>query len=273
MNVPREEMDEELAPAGEEAEMEAAVEGEEEALEGEGEEGGEFIPADGQPRPRGTPDDIAREQQDADPWNAEAVTEDEQAQYEDFVARAILMISDTRKPEEGALSPSEATMKIMNNRKLTVPQAIGLAAARVTLLIHNNAKRQEVTYSPDVLFHGADELIPALYVMGNVAGIFDGVQPIKVPEGGDFEGYEFSEQEMKLLEEAKLHAVHEFGLMLEQTGQISEEQMEEAQQFWKSQIEREMNAGEVGDDILSEIDIDSARAEMGKKLEGRRDGT
>lgn len=282
MSVPPEMMEEQLPPEGEmvdpamegemvEPGMEEGMAAEEIVEEEPGEE--EFLGPSGTPRARGTADDAARESADRDPLNNELVTEDEQAQYEDFVSRAILMISDTRKPDEETPSPADATLKIMNNRKFTVPQALGLGAARTTMLIHNNAMRQDVKYDADVLFHGADELIAALYIIGNVAGIFEGVEPVKVPEDGNFDDYEFSEAEIKLLQEAKMNAVHEFGLMLEQSGQITEEQMQEAQDFWKSQIEREVESGEVGDDILSGIDVPAARSEMSKRMEGRGNGS
>lgn len=234
--------------------------------------GGAFLAEDEGPteaRPVGTIEDQIADENISDPVNAQNPTLDEQQQYDDFVQRAILLISDVRQPEDGQPSPSDSTLKIMNNAKFTVPQAIGEAAANTTMMLHNLAKRAGVEYSPDVLFHGADELIAALYILGNAARIFDGVPPLKPIEEGEEAGeYDFDEKELAILEQAKMHAVERFGQMLVETGQIDEKQRKEASDFWKTQIEREIDSGEVGDDVLEGVNIDEARRAMASRMQG-----
>ncbi len=289
--------------------------------------GGDFLPAEEEAvaeeeagageeqRPVGTVEDDIVHQNMVDPSEAELPTVEEQKQYDDFVNRAILLISDNRQPEGGGMSPADATLKLMNNNKITVPEAVGKAAASTTWLLHNAAKRAGQEYTADVLYHGNDELVAALYLLGNAAGIFKGVPPYKgklpgavenadpaaiagegadadspeadateefmpaesaAPAPADGEGpdpndpdlkdaYDFSPEEMKILEAAKLEAAKAFGDMLLESGQVTQEQRDEATKFWQQQIEKEVDAGEVGDDILDGVDLDAARARMTKK--------
>lgn len=238
---------------------------------------GAFLaPGGDEQRPAGTVDDFIKGAQMDDPFNTEEVTAEEQAQYDDFVDRAILLISDPRRPEDGSPSPSEATLKMMNNPSLSVGQALGLATAETVALIHNAAKRQGMEYSADVLFHGADELISALYVLGTEARIFPNAP--KPTLGGEGEtdddgesitgAYNFSDEAMEIMAEAKFEAARVFGEKMMETGQISEEMNAEAQQFWKAQIEREMNSGEVGDEILDGVDVDAWRNGVAKNEMG-----
>lgn len=138
----------------------------------------------------GSKDDEIKRQEMIDPSEVEEVTEEEQAQYNDFVSRMIAMISDSRVPEglDDAKSPSDAVIEVMSNSSFSIPQALSEGAASSIMILHDAAKRAEKPFSPDVMFHGADEVIAALYMLGAAAGIFEGASDyakgsgIKAPE-------------------------------------------------------------------------------------------
>lgn len=243
-----------------------------------------------------------------DPTEVEEVTDEEQAQYEDFVSRALAMISDTRTPEDGSPSPSEAVINVMNNSSMSVPEALAEGAVSTIGMIHDAAKRAGSPYSPDVLFHGSDEIIAGLYLLGSKAGIFEGVGshewaesggPVTIgapgetdvdpmqgdllagddvlagagemqpPEGmgatlqeGDAPDGDFTDDEYVMLGEAKILAVEKFGKRLMDSGQMGEEEQREAQEFWKSQIEKEVELGNVDDSVFQSMDLDAVRQQM-----------
>jgi len=122
----------------------------------------------------GNPEDDLKRREAMDPAEVEEVTQEEQDQYDDFVARAIAMISDSRQPEGGGKSPSDAVLDVMNNSTFSIPQALAEGTVSTVKILHDAAKRQNVAYSPDVIFHGADEVIAGLYMLGSAAGIFNG---------------------------------------------------------------------------------------------------
>ncbi len=212
----------------------------------------------------------------------EEVTAEEQAQYEDFVGRALAMIADTRQPEDGSPSPSESVLNVMNNSNFSVAEALAEGAVSTIALLHDAAKRAEQPYSPDVLFHGADEVIAGLYLLGSEAGIFQGTGDHSWAKGGGepasnpeqlpvadpatdvadpampSEG-DFTDEEYVTLGEAKILAVEKFGQRLVQTGQMTEEDQREAQDFWRSQIEKEVELGNVEDSMFDNMDLSQIR--------------
>lgn len=257
----------------------------------------------------GDDQDNIRRMQAIDPTEAEQVTEEEQAQYDDFVSRAIAMISDTRTapPDENGQgagqSPSDAVLAVMNNASFTVPQALAEGAAHTAMILHNAAKRAGQPYSPDVMFHAADEIIAGLYLLGSAAGVFQGTpdhswamkqpseasetsegpQPTDAPtasmmapadlaaqpgaaqpeEGGIADG-DFTHDEYMMMGEARMLATEKFGGLLQQTGQLTEKEQAEAQDFWKSQIEKEVEMGNVDDSMFDNMDLPTIRANMMK---------
>jgi len=241
----------------------------------------------------GDPQDDLRRAEAADPTEVEQVTDDEQAQYDDFVSRALALISDSRKPKGEGMSPSEATLKLMNNSSFTVPEALAEGAANTVMLLHNASKRANKAYTPDVIFHGADEIIAGLYLLGSAAGIFkdapahdwaakqdeaeapqaavpgigqEGAEVQPGPEGEQADGNpseeDFTEDEYRLLAEAKILATEKFGRKLQESGQLTEKEKVEAQEFWKSQIEKEVGSGQVDDSVLDAVDVDSVRKQI-----------
>lgn len=273
----------------------------------------------------GDPQDEIRRRQALDPTGSEEVTDEEQDQYDDFVSRALSMIADNRKADDNSPSPSEAVLNLMNNGSFTVPEALAEGAASTVMLLHNAAKRANVAYPPDVIFHGADEIIAGLYLLGSAAGIFEGAsdhswaagpgqpaaeQPIAPPDmaamgpsapaqpmempamapmeapvdqlttppvaaapaaapaaAGLAEGElpsegDFTEEEYMLLGEAKILATEKFGQKMVESGQLTEKEQGEAQAFWTSQIEKEVETGEVDDSVFDNVDVNSIRQTM-----------
>lgn len=258
----------------------------------------------GSARVIGDPQDDIKRRQALDPTGTEEVTDEEQAEYDDFVGRCIAMISDTRVPEGGenggvAISPSDAVLKVMSNSSFSVPQALSAGAVNTAFIIHDAAKQAGKEYSPDVLFHGIDEVIAGLYLLGSAAGIFDGASDYSKTGGGlsaqqqpatdpaqmqlpmdgaetgaippadgamaapsgamqDSEG-DFTDDEYMLMAEAKMLATEEFGRRLVESGQLTEEDQKEAQEFWQSQIAAEVERGEVPDELFDSMDVPAIR--------------
>lgn len=212
----------------------------------------------GGPSTTGTETELIQAEQDANP-ESELVTPEEQAQYEDFVTRAISYISDKRKPGGKKASPLEATLNFMRSPKRDVALAVGEAAAHVTQIIANAAQSAKQAYPPDVLFHGGTELVEALYLLGSSHGVFQGVPEID-PEGA------WPPEADELLDKAFAVGVQKYGEYLEKSGQLTPELQEQAQKYWKDQIAYEVSSGKVDDSVFDGVDINAARAQMHQQL-------
>lgn len=260
-----------------------------------------------QPAVVGNRDDDIRRQEAIDPGEVEEVTGDEQAQYDDFVRRAIAMISDSRQPEDGSPSPSDAVINVMSNSSMSIPQALAEGTVSTVMILHDAAKRAGKEYSPDVIFHGADEVIAGLYMLGSAAGVFSGSseysrgsaaqmqqeaqmpapgamptgieQPQQkmpmgnVPPNGGMEppnGAEmpsdgdFTDEEYAIMAEAKMLATEMFGRRLLESGQITEDVQREAQSFWDSQIQKEVETGQAEGPMFDSMDVDTIRSKIMK---------
>ena len=205
----------------------------------------------GDQRPVGTAQDARDQELSKDPSAKVEASPHEQAQYVQLVTRFILMISDDRKHSPEHPSPSDAALKQLNNPKLSVAQAVGQTTAQLIFILHNAAKSQKVQYDPDVMFHAADECIAATYLKGLARGIFHGVPPYKgIPSSGE---YPFEPAEMHMLAKAKIYAVQWFGRLMQQTGQITPAEKNEAMNFWQQQIKREVNSGQVSDQTIEKL--------------------
>lgn len=241
---------------------------------------GQFVEQQSGPRVIGEPEDNIKRQQALDPSGTEEVTEEEQAQYDDFVSRSLLLLADRRTPqgEDAQLkkSPQQTTLDLMNQSNFDVPTALAEGASRTAMLLHNMAKRAKKPYSPDVMFHAADELIAALYLLGKTAKIFEGLPGgvsigdskkalSKSDDGSVLDSIEFTEEELALMGQAKMIAVEKFGQMLQKSGQVGEEEQAEAMKFWQSQIEKEVESGEFDESQFEDVPVDAIRQHIGRK--------
>lgn len=251
----------------------------------------------------GNPQEDLKRQEAIDPTEVEQVTDEEQAEYDDFVSRAIAMISDNRKQANGGPSPSETVLNVMNNSSFTVAEALAEGAVSTATILHDGAKGAGKTWSPDVMFHAADEIIAGLYLLGAAAGVFQGTPDhswaMKQPSEGMSEASEMSEgpqagdaptasmmapadlaaqpeedagiadgdftqEEYMMMGEARMLATEKFGARLQKTGQLTEKEQAEAQAFWKSQIAKEVESGQVDDSVFDQMDLDAIRQQISK---------
>jgi hypothetical protein len=163
------------------------------------------------------------------------VSPEEQKQYDDLVVRAKLFINDPRPPLNskghpvpGAKAPRDVIIDHLNVPGQNAADSVGRTTAQVMWILYTNAKRQGYPYSPDVLYHGADEVMSDLYQIAVAAKL------IKNPPAPD------SQEEQHFLGLAKLSACKFFGQNLIDTGQSNQK---EAQQYYLDQIKREGESG------------------------------
>lgn len=212
--------------------------------------------ASGGARAVGSVEDANQAAQDDNPANPQEVSPAEQAEYEQFVSRFIMFISDdgsNRHPANGPMkmSPSDAVLKMLNNPRIPLAQAIGVTTAHVAFIIVTSAKAQKITYQPDVLFHANFECCVMMYLLGLSAGIFNGVPPFK---GVDDDGsYDFNEQEVRIIADAQMQAVRAFGTLEVQHGMISPDMQKDNLNFWHQQVQREVQKGVVSDDVIQKL--------------------
>jgi len=163
----------------------------------------------------------------------------EQDQYDDFVTRARQFINDPavpKSPKGGALpnakAPRDIIIEHLNAVGQNAAEAVGRTTAQVAWIIYQNAKMQDHAYSPDVLYHGADEIMSDLYQIGVKAKVIKNPPP------------DGSVEEEHLLGLAKLAAVKFFGQNMIDSGQANSE---EAQKYYLEQIKREGDSGGLDD--------------------------
>lgn len=164
-----------------------------------------------------------------------AVSPEEQQAYDDFVTRGLMFLNDTRKPlgkngkpNENAKSPADTIISHLNVRGFGADQAVGRTTAQICWLIFSNAQHQGVKYPPDVVYHGADEIMSHVYEIGVQSGA------IKNPPPPD------SPQEQHLLGMAKMYACQYFGNNVIDSGLNNQD---EAKQFYQQQMQREADSG------------------------------
>lgn len=165
------------------------------------------------------------------------VSPEEQNQYDDFVTRCRLFINDKRvplnskgSPVPNGKSPRDVMIDHLNLPGESAADSVGRTTGQVAWIISQNAKLQGYPYSPDAIYHGADEIMSDLYQIGVKAKVIKNPPPENSPE------------EEHLLGLAKLSAVKYYGQNLLDTGQANSQ---EAQQYYLDQIKREGDSGEL----------------------------
>lgn len=185
-------------------------------------QGGALLSAPVQPGPLDAPEQPA--------------SEEEQAQYLDLLSRVTAFVHDTKENEDGE-APADKVMDMLANPDLAQEVAIGHTTALILQMFHNNAKRQGVEYSGDVLREVGMDLVGELYETAMAVGIYEDMS--------EAEAYTPEQEEM--LEMAVLEATKKFGEYLQSTGQIDAEKQQGAQGEFMEQVEREAQAGELDD--------------------------
>jgi hypothetical protein len=202
-------------------------------------------------RAKGTQQDANDAATAADPNAPVPATPAEQAQYHQLVTRFLLFISDKRKATPKHPSPWQSVLAMLNNPHVPLAVAIGSATAHIVFTMVHAAQAQKITYDPEVLFHATDELVTAMYLLGNSQGLFNGMPPFQgLQKDGN---YNFSDAELRVLGESKMQAVRAFGTLEVKAGMITPDVSQANQAFWKQQIQREVESGNVSDGVLQSL--------------------
>lgn len=226
-------------------------------------------PAADAPRAVGNPAQATQN----DPTQPSLPTADEQAEYDQFLSRFTLILSDTGKNRPAhATGPSlhDTILASLNNPKVPLPVAIGTTTAQIAMMIVTQAQASKVTYSPDVLFNACIECCALVYITGLASHLFKGCPPFKglKPDGE----YDFNDFEMHLLCAAQMQAVRVFGTMELKAGLISPEMRQQNMEFWKEQVQREMATGMVNQDVLEKLHQSGVMAPKSQSADPTGDG-
>lgn len=95
-------------------------------------------------------------------YDEEAVTPEEQAQYDQFVLRAQEFL--TKEPG--------VVIDYLNNKNRPVFENVGRAALMVAEQVSGTARQRGVELSPEVMMAGGEEIVGMLMEMGDAAKIF-----------------------------------------------------------------------------------------------------
>lgn len=162
-------------------------------------------------------------------YDEEAVTEEEQSIYDQFVYRAQEFM--TKAPED--------IIDQMNNSRVPVFQNVGKTAVMIGQGIIKTAEAAGQEISPDVIFHGGQEIIEMLMELGGAAGIF----PFK--------------EDSKEFEEAQAMAfMHGAEILGKETlaGPNKDQNVEDAGNHLAMQIAGEQERGEVAPGFFEGIE-------------------
>ena len=193
----------------------------------------------------------------------------EQAEYAQLVLRFQNYISDTKVHNPHVGSTSAAVMKQLNDPKKNIPQAVGDATAQAIYVLWRAARAQKVDYSPDVMFHAADECNALMYLKGLAAGIFKGTPPFDTDwlHGDKHAPYPFKPLEIHIIASAKIFAVRHFGKLEQQMGDITPQARQQAMAFWREQVQKEISEGKVSDATVKQLmGSPQVRAALGQQV-------
>lgn len=221
-----------------------------------------FIPADAQgqsldgadqggPRAKGTQADANEAATDQDPETEVPSSPEEQKQYDSLVSRFLLFISDPRQSTPQHPSPTQSVLGMLNKPNDPAAITLGRACANIVMMLMHSARIQGKPYDAEVVFHAADEMIPALYLLGAAHGIWKGLPPFHAmqPDGS----YDFADDEIKVLGEAKMQGTRFLGNLLVHAGQITPDVAKANSELWKQRIEQEVAHGNVSDEVMEQL--------------------
>lgn len=187
-----------------------------------------------------------------DPLNEEAVSPEEQEQYEQFVVRALQFIHG---PET-----RDAIIDHLNQTDISVPEAVGRTAAFVAQRIVETAKAAGAELSPDVVFHAGTEVVEELFEVGSRAGVL----PVEWPEtASDQEEVELPPETQEMVEQAFAIGAHEYGKNFVNTPE-GQSLADEAGNFYASQVAQEADAGQLAPEFVQAAEKMSGRGAQAK---------
>lgn len=153
-------------------------------------------------------------------FNEEEVTPDEQANYDQFVTKALdFMGKNTTK-----------MVASMNNNQKPIHENVGELAVKIGQGVYDMAKSSKVDISMEILQAAGAEIIEHLMELGDSSGIFE------------FE--EDSTQYEEVQSMALLHAQKVVGERLINSPQYDGAMQEQAQNFYAQQVAGEVQRGE-----------------------------
>lgn len=161
------------------------------------------------------------QQGDLEGIDENTVSPEEQAQYDQFVTKALTLIHGEKS--------QDAILEQLNQKDLELYEAVGRSAAQMAMALADQAKAAGIELSPDVVWHATkDYIVPELFEIGEASRIF--------PEAPQ------EQIDMAFLEATKVYGEQ----MLEgpDGGKLSEE----AENFYAEQVAREVDSGEVDPD-------------------------
>lgn len=188
------------------------------------------------PAPTGvTPGDPPPEQPPLNPDEEEhEAGPEEQAFYDQFTLKAIEFIHGPKS--------SRAVMKHLNQKDLSVPEAVGRTTAFIAGQILNSAKSAKQDVFPDAVLEASQEIVEELLEVGARSKIF----PIEWPEGEA----ELSQEQSDLAAQSASLASHYFGSEFVKTPEGKNAQPE-AEKAYLSGIAREADAGTLDPDFAA----------------------
>lgn len=174
---------------------------------------------EGEPRPSGLPPGY--ESGDFEGIDANTVSPEEQAQYDQLVTKALDLIDGPKT--------QRAILDQMNQKDMPVYQAVGRTAAMMAMALEQQAKASGIELSGDVIFHAAkDYILPELFTIGEAAKI------LPTPKDGDQ-----SQLNMAFLEAQKVYGEHVL------QGPDATKASQGAQDFYAQQVAKEVDDGKV----------------------------
>lgn len=205
----------------------------------------------GGPRAKGSQQDAYDAAVEQDPGSPVPATPEEQRQYESLVSRFILYICDPRQASPKHASPNQAFLAALNTPNVPAAIAIANATAKAVMTLLHTAKIQGKPYDAEPVFYAGDEIIPAAYLLGAARGIWKGMPPYHgvQPDGS----YDFADDEIKVIGEAKMQAIRFLGNMMVKAGMITPDVAQANAEQWKQQIAREISSGSVSDEVMQEL--------------------
>jgi type III secretion system FlhB-like substrate exporter len=169
-----------------------------------------------------------------DPLDEEATTPEEQQFYDTFMNKAIEFIHGPKS--------SRDVLKHLNQKDMSVPEAVGRTTAMIAKNIVQSAKLAEVKVSPDAIFGAGQEIVEELLELGSRAGIF----PIDWPED---DKAELSPEQEKMAQDAFATAAQFYGQDLLKSPE-GEALSREAQSEVLRQVQSEVKSGRASPDFM-----------------------
>lgn len=184
-----------------------------------------------QPSPTGR---MPGEQDPVDPMDETAVSPEEQQFYDTFMNKAIEYIHGPKS--------SRAVLKHLNQKDLSVPEAVGRTAAMIATNIIGSAQAAKQEVNSDAVFGAGQEIVEELLHYGSKAGIF----PIEWPDDGK---QELTDEQSQLAQDSFALATKYFGDDFLKTPQ-GKDMQGAAQTEVLRNIQKEKQAGTLSPDFM-----------------------